>query len=206
MATRLNPYISFNGNAREALEFYKEVFGGTLALSTFGEFGNPGEGGDKIMHGMLETDQGYTLMGADTPPGMPYNPGDNITVSLSGDDGDVLRGYWEQLSGTGAVSVPLEKQMWGDEFGRLYRQIRYFLAGEYRSAPELTPDSARFCRNETVFLPFRGRAGYVIAVTFCSTRQVASRMEKCSDDRRYCAEAPFEAAPRRRAGASNSGG
>ena len=94
MATRLNPYISFNGNAREALEFYKEVFGGTLALSTFGEFGNPGEGGDKIMHGMLETDQGYTLMGADTPPGMPYNPGDNITVSLSGDDGDVLRGYW----------------------------------------------------------------------------------------------------------------
>lgn len=49
---------------------------------------------------------------------MPYNPpGDNITVSLSGDDGDVLRGYWEQLSGTGTVSVPLEKQMWGDEFG-----------------------------------------------------------------------------------------
>ncbi len=60
MATRLNPYISFNGNAREALEFYKGIFGGTLALSTFGEFGNPGEGGDKIMHGMLETDQGYT--------------------------------------------------------------------------------------------------------------------------------------------------
>ncbi|QQM20886.1 VOC family protein [Rhodococcus sp. P-2] len=117
MATRLNPYISFNGNAREALEFYKGIFGGTLALSTFGEFGNPGEGGDKIMHGMLETDQGYTLMGADTPPGMPYNAGDNITVSLSGDDGDVLRGYWEQLSGTGTVSVPLEKQMWGDEFG-----------------------------------------------------------------------------------------
>lgn len=48
MATRLNPYISFNGDAREALEFYKGIFGGTLALSTFGEFGNPGEGGDKI--------------------------------------------------------------------------------------------------------------------------------------------------------------
>ncbi len=67
---------------------------------------------------------------------MPYNPpGDNITVSLSGDDGDVLRGYWEQLSGTGTVSVPLEKQMWGRRIRRLYRQIRHFLAGEYRSAP-----------------------------------------------------------------------
>ncbi len=56
-------------------------------------------------------------MGSDTPPGMPYNPGDNITVSLSGDNGDVLRGYWEKLSSSGNVSMPLEKQMWGDEFG-----------------------------------------------------------------------------------------
>lgn len=117
MASRLNPYISFNGNAREAMEYYQSIFGGTLSLNTFGEFGGDGDGADKIMHGMLETDQGYALMGADTPPGMPYNPGDNITVSLSGDDGDVLRAYWEKLSGSGTVSVPLEKQMWGDEFG-----------------------------------------------------------------------------------------
>ena len=56
-------------------------------------------------------------MGADTPPGMEHNPGDNIAVSLSGDDGDELRGYWEKLSDGGTVTVPLEKQMWGDEFG-----------------------------------------------------------------------------------------
>ena len=117
MASRLNPYISFNGDAREAMEFYKSVFGGTLALNTFGEFGQEGAGADKIMHAMLETDEGYTVMGSDTPPGMPYNPGDNITVSLSGDNGDVLRGYWEKLSSSGNVSMPLEKQMWGDEFG-----------------------------------------------------------------------------------------
>ena len=118
MASRLNPYISFNGDAQQALEFYQGIFGGTLALSTFGEFGDKeAPGADKIMHGMLETDAGYTIMGADTPPGMEYNPGTNITVSLSGDDADLLRGYWEKLSSGGTVSVPMEKQMWGDEFG-----------------------------------------------------------------------------------------
>ncbi len=118
MASRLNPYISFNGNARQAMEFYQEVFGGSLTLSTFGDFGGEDSAhGDKIMHGQLETDNGFTLMGADTPPGMDYNPGTNVAVSLSGDDADELRGYWQKLSDDGTVSVPLEKQMWGDEFG-----------------------------------------------------------------------------------------
>ena len=117
MASRLNPYISFSDNARQALEFYKDVFGGTLTLNTFGESGAPDSAdADKIMHGMLETDNGYTLMGADTPPGMEHTPGNNIAVSLSGDD-EALRGYWEKLSEGGTVSIPLEKQMWGDEFG-----------------------------------------------------------------------------------------
>jgi PhnB protein len=118
MASRLNPYISFDGNARPAMEFYKDVFGGTLALNTFGEFGAPDSpDADKIMHGMLETDSGYTLMAADTPAGMQHNPGDNIAVSLSGDDADELHGYWDKLSASGTVSMPMEKQMWGDEFG-----------------------------------------------------------------------------------------
>ncbi|MFS8199906.1 VOC family protein [Streptomyces sp. CWNU-52B] len=118
MATRLNPYISFDGDARPAMEFYKEVFGGTLALNTFGESGAPsGPAADKIMHGMLETPSGFTLMGADTPPGMEYAKGGNFSVSLSGDDEAELRGYWEKLSAGGTVAVPLEKQMWGDVFG-----------------------------------------------------------------------------------------
>ena len=118
MTSRLNPYISFDGNARTAMEFYEDVFGGTLTLHTFGDFG--GEGGpdsDKIMHGMLETGSGLTLMGADAPPGMEHQPGNNIAVSLSGDDAAELRGFWEKLSTGGTVSVPLETQMWGDEFG-----------------------------------------------------------------------------------------
>ena len=120
MASRLNPYISFKDNAKEAMTFYSEVLGGTLNTNTFGEFGQPDSpDADKIMHGTLETPGGLTLMGADTPEGMAHNPGDNIAVSLSGDDAGELRGYWEKLSDGATVSVPLEKQMWGDEFGML---------------------------------------------------------------------------------------
>ena len=119
MPSRLNPYISFNGNAREALEHYAGVLGGNLTVSTFGEAGAAHSPDDepKVMHGQLETDDGLTLMAADTPSGMEYNPGTNMSVSLSGDEGDRLRGYWEGLSDGGTVTVPLEKQMWGDEFG-----------------------------------------------------------------------------------------
>jgi PhnB protein len=119
MASRLNPYIGFNGDAREALEFYHGVFGGSLVLNTFGESGMQDSAvATKIMHGMLQADNGFALMGADTPPGMEYSPGTNISVSLSGDDSDALRGYWEKLSAGGTVTVVLEKQPWGDEFGQ----------------------------------------------------------------------------------------
>ena len=118
MASLLNPYISFNDNAREAMEFYKGVFGGTLTMNTFGDYGAQGDEANKIMHAQLETDEGYTLMASDTPEGMTHNPGDNITISLSGDDAETLRGYWQQLSEGGTVMMPLEKQMWGDEFGQ----------------------------------------------------------------------------------------
>jgi PhnB protein len=118
MASRLNPYISFADNARQALEFYKEVFGGNLTVNTYGEYGaQDSPDADKIMHGLLETDSGFTLMCADMPPGSEHQPGNNIAVSVSGDDAAELRGYWDKLSDGGAVPVPLEKQMWGDEFG-----------------------------------------------------------------------------------------
>jgi PhnB protein len=121
MASLLNPYLSFRDNAREAMEFYQQVFGGELTVSTFGEFGMAGAGAaaDLVMHAQLETPSGFTLMGADTPPGMEYTPGSSITVSLSGDDVDDLRGYFAKLSEGGTVSMPLEKQMWGDEYGSL---------------------------------------------------------------------------------------
>ncbi len=117
MASTLNPYIGFSDNAREALEFYQGVFGGTLDINTFGDFGaaRSPDDADKVMHGKLVADNGFTLMGADT---METPAGSRITISLSGDDDADLRGYWEKLSDGGEISVPLEKQVWGDEFGQ----------------------------------------------------------------------------------------
>jgi PhnB protein len=118
VASVLNPYLSFRADARQAMEFYKSVFGGTLRLNTFGESGAPeGADAEKIMHAQLETDTGFTLMASDTPAGMEHKPGTNISVSLSGDDAGDLRGYWDKLSEGGTVTVPFEKQVWGDEFG-----------------------------------------------------------------------------------------
>ena len=119
MASRLNPYISLDGTAREAMEFYQDVFGGELKINTFGEFGQADTPiADKVMHAQLETTNGYTLMASDLPPGMEFTPGGTITISLSGDDEDDLRSYWEKLSAGGTVTMPLEKQMWGDIFGQ----------------------------------------------------------------------------------------
>jgi PhnB protein len=117
MASRLNPYLNFNGNARQALEFYTSVFGGELTLSTFADLGNQDSpDADRIMHGQLETSAGYTIMAADVTSDMPYQPPAGIAVSLSGDD-DALHGYWDKLAAAGTVTMPLAKQVWGDEFG-----------------------------------------------------------------------------------------
>jgi len=119
MATRLNPYLNFDGNAREAMEFYQSALGGKLDIATFGEYGDEGPSKDGVMHANLETASGFTLMASDTPPGMPLDQGASVSISLSGDDVDELRGYWEKLSEGAQVTMPLEKQMWGDEFGML---------------------------------------------------------------------------------------
>jgi PhnB protein len=120
MTAQLNPYLTFPGTAREAMTFYKDVFGGELTMNTFGEFGAEGEGNDGIMHAQLEAPGGMVLMASDTAPGQGegFRAGDHMSVSLSGDD-EALRGYWDGLSQGATVTMPLEKQMWGDEFGML---------------------------------------------------------------------------------------
>ena len=117
MTSRLNPYIGFRGKAREALEFYQSVFGGELSIMTFAEMGDPdGPDADLVMHGRLDTPQGFTLMAADAPDKMGIASETFVTISLSGDDPE-LREFWQKLSEGGTVEVVFEKQMWGDEFG-----------------------------------------------------------------------------------------
>ena len=121
MKTILNPYISFKDNAREAMEFYQTVFGGKLQMDTFKDYQvsqDPAED-NKIMHAMLESDNGLTFMGADTPAGMHYDPGSRISMTVSGDNMPEIMGYFEKLSVGGKVNQPMETAPWGDSFGML---------------------------------------------------------------------------------------
>ena len=120
MSVVLNPYLNFRDETREAMEFYRGVFGGELRMMTFKEnqaSEDPSED-DKIMHAQLEAD-GIMFMAADTPNSMEYQPGTNFNMSLSGEDEGVLRDYFEKLQNGGNVIMPLEKAPWGDTFGML---------------------------------------------------------------------------------------
>ena len=119
MQTKLNPYLNFKNNTRQAMEFYKTVFGGKLVMNTFKEFHasqDPSED-DKIMNAVLEAENGITLMASDTPDRMEYRPGTNMSISLSGDNEAELKTYFQKLLAGGTVTMPLEKAIWGDTFG-----------------------------------------------------------------------------------------
>ena len=121
MPARLNPYLSFQGNAREAMEYYRGVLGGTLTILTYAEGGmgeNPADA-DKVMHGQLDTDSGFTLMGADSPSAIPAQPMSGVQISLSGgtETDAELSSYYERLAENGTVVEPLVTAPWGDKFG-----------------------------------------------------------------------------------------
>lgn len=116
MSVLLNAYLNFDGTARQAMEFYADILGGDLTISTFGEFGDTSNP-DGVMHSQLMIPGGMAIMASDMPPGMERQAGNNLGMSLSGEDEATLRGYWERLSEGGTVSMPMEKQMWGDTMG-----------------------------------------------------------------------------------------
>ncbi len=119
---RMNPYLSFRGDARAAMEFYRSVLGGELHISTFADYPDPAlpdEERDLVMHAMLVTDDGLVLMGSDTPSVMPYTAPAGITVSLSGDDGLQLQDLWDALAEGGTVTLPYDTPPWGGKFGML---------------------------------------------------------------------------------------
>lgn len=119
MTTRLNPYLGFQGEARDAMTFYASVLGGELNVMTFGDMGGigmPETMHANVMHSDLMVNDGVTLMGSD-------QPGDtapvNGTVSLSGDDDTTLRAWFAGLAEGGEITMPLEVAPWGDAFGQL---------------------------------------------------------------------------------------
>lgn len=118
-AVHLNPYLTFQDRTREAMDFYRSVFGGELTMDTYASAGMSGApvNDDRIMHAQLVTEHGLVLMAADVPDGVPYTPGSAIAISLSGDDEPTLRGFFDALADGGAVIEPLAQAPWGDHFG-----------------------------------------------------------------------------------------
>jgi len=119
VAVTMNPYLSFRGEAADALSFYRSVFGGELSITRFADVpGVPTDTGDanNVMHGQLDGDHGIVLMCADVPADMEHTPF-NGSLSLSGDDAATLRGYWEKLVAEGTITEPLVEAPWGDTFG-----------------------------------------------------------------------------------------
>jgi PhnB protein len=118
MSVALNPYLTFKDQAKEAMEFYHSVLGGELKVSTFGE-GDPNADEaekDLVMHAVIENGP-LTFMASDGGAHHPVTVGNNMSMSLSGEDEEALTKYYNGLSDGGKVTMPLAKAPWGDQFG-----------------------------------------------------------------------------------------
>ena len=123
---KLSHYLRFNGNCREAMEFYKECLGGELTIMTMGESPMasqvPPEMKTRVMHSVLKKDN-MTFMASDAMGPEKIMKGTNISLSIMGTDMEVFRPYFSKLSSGGVIKHPLEKTFFGvysdftDKFG-----------------------------------------------------------------------------------------
>lgn len=121
METLLVPYLHFNGNCREVMEFYKSIFGGTFEAQTYGEMPPGMDEGEEnkhlIMNSHLKTPH-FTIRGSDSTTGVKRE-GNNIDLCVEGPDQEMLTKAFHGLAEGGEVTVALEKMFWGDMFGML---------------------------------------------------------------------------------------
>ncbi|MCH5718466.1 VOC family protein [Niabella hibiscisoli] len=127
MAFKLNPYLNFDGNAEEAFNFYKSVFGGEFAggimkmSSAPGTENLPDDEKGRVMHVSLPLDNNQTLMASDIVPSMGHKltQGNNVYLSLHPDNKEEADKLFNALADGGKVEMPMEDQFWGDYFGSL---------------------------------------------------------------------------------------
>ena len=116
--TALVPYLSFAGTARAALTFYRDVFGGELVLTSYGDFGRDDGPPDAIAHGMLRGPE--ELFACDAAPGEATLELRGILFSLLGtEEPAVLERWFAALADGGQVDDPLQRRPWGDHDGKV---------------------------------------------------------------------------------------
>lgn len=119
MSVSTTPHLNFRGEAREALEFYRTVFGGDLVAMTYGDMGSqdPDEQG-LVVWGQVAAPNGFRVMAYDAPSAVPFSRGeDPFFVSVRGDDVEELAGLWERLAEGGAVAQPFGPSAWAKAYG-----------------------------------------------------------------------------------------
>jgi len=118
-------YLNFNGNCREAVEFYAEVFEtGAPNIMTFGDqppnpdFALPESAKDLVMHSRLDI-MGSTIMFSDVFPGMPFVEGNNISLVVTSKEEEHIRSLFNKLKEGGKVGMELQQTFWSKCYGML---------------------------------------------------------------------------------------
>lgn len=122
-------YINFNGNCREAVTFYAQVFGAEQPhIMSFGDtppdpaFPLPEEAKDLVMHARLNIN-GSTVMFSDVFPGMPFIVGNNISLSIVTKDIDEVKSLFDKLKEGGKIGMELQETFWSKCYGSVIDQF-----------------------------------------------------------------------------------
>lgn len=127
MLMKINPYLSFKGNCKEAMEFYQAALGAKLVYSvTFGDSPMAAEAGagvaDLILHATVEVEGSILMMSDDPTPGAKASAGDvSLMIGLS--DPKRAEELFAKLSVGGTVTMPLTKTFWAEKFGMVRDQF-----------------------------------------------------------------------------------
>lgn len=142
MSVSFTPYLSFRGQARDAMNFYQSIFGGELSILTFAEGGmTDGVDPNQVMHSQLTGS--VNLMGADVPDSMPLTDGSRVSLCFSGDAAglDSCRDYYAKLGDGGSDVLPLDMAPWGDYYGQLTDRFGITWMFDF-AAPEVPNDAS----------------------------------------------------------------
>ena len=122
MTVQTTTHLNFRAPAREALEFYRFVFGGDLSIATYGDLGTTQDAAqaEQVIWGQVTSDQGFRIMAYDVQPEKPWNPGENaVYVSVRGTSPEEITAYWEKLCVGASVLQPLGASAWSPLYGML---------------------------------------------------------------------------------------
>ncbi len=122
MSSHITPYLLFNNQCREAMNFYKDCFGGELILQTVAETPMAShmapEMQNQIIHSQLKSDA-IAIMASDNCMNMAIQTGNQVSLCINCGSEEDINTFFTKLSAGGKVSMPLKTEFWGDTFGQL---------------------------------------------------------------------------------------